>query len=882
MNKTTLGRSDFYTVFFLFVFFFTLYLTTLCPDIMFEDSGEFALSSVSLGVSHPPGYPLFNLIGRLFQALPMESAGFRISLMSAFLGALGITILYAAARGFGFSLAASFIGSAVFGLSRTLWSQASIVEVYTLNTLLNASLLLGIARLRAGDKKTPVFLALLLGLTSANHYTTLVAFAPLLMAAILWTEGSRPKAWAGRLTAGLFVAASMASLYLLIPLRAAGDAILNWRDPETWPVFIEHIKRTQFSDWENQLRFDVSTLMYYLGDFVTKLPVEFFGVFIFIGIFGAAYLLLERFRLAVALIWLWLVQSLGILLVIRFHADDAGVSVVRVFYIGAYMIMGILIAAGSDSLLKHLGGAGRPWARIVVCSFLLGCLAVPLVRNHRVDNLSGENRFIRIQRDIFRYLPRDAVYYLNGAEFTSPAMYVNFLENLRPDVTLIESSGNLLVGELERINGSFDWINIETAVESSMEYYHGRRPQALSYPRNVEGGSWVIAQRGPIFVTSDSKRCDLKGWSPESYRLSPESLLDRDYETRILAPILYSRVAECEFMNNDTAGGLAYVRRAVAAMPDSAHVNLFAGQLLDRYDLKSEAINYYIESLKRCPTYTDVYLQLGNMMIAQKEYTAAEEYFDKALEISPGHIQARVALANIARLKGDSSLSAEKYEELLQAYPNDILLMNNLSNVYMELRRISNAGELLRNAMRTEPHVPLTVLNYSGFLIELGRLEEARDVLEDFLKRRPNSAYGHYNLSVAMQRMGDHEEAIVHLKKSVVLAPRLLNAWSNLIIILLDQNRIDEARAVVEQMRRTAGDDYSAQNYQLYLKVEQKAIEINPDDAQAWSNYILGFLQIKKYDKAIEALRSMKAATGDRFNSLGKILETRINAETRR
>ncbi len=480
-------------------------MTTACPDIIFEDSGEFALSSISLGVSHPPGYPLFNLIGRLFQSIPIESAGFRINLMSAFLGALGITILYAAAREFGFSVAASFIGATACGLSRTLWSQASIVEVYTLNIVLNSMLLWGLARIRTGNKKVLLILALFLGLTSANHYTTLAAYLPLILATVLWKEGLRPKALIGRLTTGLFIACSIPALYLLLPLRAAGGALFNWRNPQTWQVFIEHIKRTQFSEWENQLRFNIPTLMKYLGDFVSKLPVEFFIVFVFMAILGAAFLLSERIRLAAALIWLWLVQSLGILLVIRFHADDAGLSVVRVFYIGAYLITGVFIAAGADSLMNNPVAARRPFLRKIICAAFVACLIVPLINNYKVNNLRLENRFVKFQKDIFRYLPRDAVYYLNGAEFTSPAMYVHFIQGLRPDVTLIESSGNLLLEELEKINGAFEWININTAIDNALEHYNGRRPQALSYPKEKHGRSHSAdlfsSQRNPGTAT---------------------------------------------------------------------------------------------------------------------------------------------------------------------------------------------------------------------------------------------------------------------------------------------------------------------------------------------------------------------------------------------
>ena len=41
---------------------FTIYVQTLYPSIAGGDSGELVAESCHLGVSHPPGYPLFNMI----------------------------------------------------------------------------------------------------------------------------------------------------------------------------------------------------------------------------------------------------------------------------------------------------------------------------------------------------------------------------------------------------------------------------------------------------------------------------------------------------------------------------------------------------------------------------------------------------------------------------------------------------------------------------------------------------------------------------------------------------------------------------------------------------------------------------------------------------
>ena len=47
-----------------------LYIITSPPTIYFGDSGELAAAAYNLGIGHPPGYPLFTLMEKLFSLIP--------------------------------------------------------------------------------------------------------------------------------------------------------------------------------------------------------------------------------------------------------------------------------------------------------------------------------------------------------------------------------------------------------------------------------------------------------------------------------------------------------------------------------------------------------------------------------------------------------------------------------------------------------------------------------------------------------------------------------------------------------------------------------------------------------------------------------------------
>ncbi|MFA6448257.1 MAG: DUF2723 domain-containing protein [bacterium] len=873
-------RADSRIATLIFFGFLALFLLTLAPDIMFEDSGEFATSAYSLGVGHPPGYPLYNLLGRAFEALPLLNPAFRINLMSAFFGALGLAALFAAARALGFSRFASFIGAAACGLSVTLWSQAVICEVYTLNTLLIAALLWAMALMRNGSSRALPAFFVLLGLAAAIHYTTLVAFVPALAIAAFWPGAPRKRRFAG-FAAGAFLMASMTAIYSLLPFRAAANAIFNWRDPSSLLRFLEHIKRSQFSDWENQLAFHMPTVMKYFTKFMENLPAEYFGVFLFVSLIGIALLISERPWLGAAGAWLWLVQSIGILLYIRFHADAIGFSVARVFYIGAYAVMSVFIAAGTDGLMRHLG-AGKPWLRTAIAVALAACLLFPLARGYRQNNLSADNRFVEFDRDIFRYLPRDAVYYLMGAHFIAPAVYLRYTHNLRPDVTLIDGTGNMLISELEKRRGPFKPTNIVASIDQMLDRNNGRFPLVFSQPQPFEGVPWTLAQRGPLFFPAAKPACDLRGWNPASYGFTPESTAGRDFETRALVSFLDTRMAECEFMNGNNAAGLAYVDRSVKSYPDSAQVSLMAGQLLDRYNLSEDATLRYQEALKISPTYIDAFIQLGNQMIEQKQLNAAEVYFKKALAVSPDSLQVKLALANITSLKGDTALALDTYKALLRENPDSVIIMDNLANTYLRTRSIDEARSLFVKALRKEPSSLLTLLDYSGFLLDVGEHDKARALLEKAIKRRPDFAYAHYNLGIALLQQDDFTGAAEHFLRAVEISPKIADAWTNLIIVLLDQNRIKDARDAIILMRETAGLDLNQLTFALYLKTEMKAAESDPQDAEAWRNVILGLLQVKQFDKAYENIKTLKSiAKTPLLKELAVLLEQQADEDSK-
>jgi hypothetical protein len=223
---------------------FVLYVLTLAPSTAMWDTSEYITAAYTLGLPHPPGNPLFVLIGRVFAILPIaRTVALRINLLAALCSAVSAGMWFLITervlvswfaerwqRVAGGSLAA-LIGATAF----TVWNQSVVNEkVYTVS-------LLGIAIIswlmvrwcdapdgRKADRIL-VLVAYLLGLGYANHMAGMLA-APAVGLAVLLVRWKTIMRWKLLLAC---VAALVFGItpFAIQPIRAAHFPALNEGEP---------------------------------------------------------------------------------------------------------------------------------------------------------------------------------------------------------------------------------------------------------------------------------------------------------------------------------------------------------------------------------------------------------------------------------------------------------------------------------------------------------------------------------------------------------------------------------------------------------------------------------------------------------------------------
>jgi len=195
MKKYTLYNNVFGWV--VFIVSAIVYLMTIEPTVSFWDCGEFITTSYKFEVGHPPGAPLFMIVGRFFTLFGgPDDAARLVNAMSALASAFTImflfwTITHLARKlvtnteniSMGQTIAiisSGVVGSLAYTFSDTFWFSAVEGEVYATSSFLTALVFWAILKWEnVADEPNAnrwlIFIAYIVGLSIGVHLLNLLA-----------------------------------------------------------------------------------------------------------------------------------------------------------------------------------------------------------------------------------------------------------------------------------------------------------------------------------------------------------------------------------------------------------------------------------------------------------------------------------------------------------------------------------------------------------------------------------------------------------------------------------------------------------------------------------------------------------------------------------
>jgi len=432
----------------------------LLPDVGYWDTAIFQASPPVLGLTHPTGYPTWNLLGWLWTTiLPLGGPAFELNLMTAVAGALAVGMIYVVARQVGSDRIPAAAAALTCGLMVSFWRTAGHADPHPLHVLLAMTVL---SLLLAWDRRRRarylVAAALVFGIGMGNH----MLMAMLVPGIGVYLVTARPTIFREPRTIAGSVIALLAGLavYAYVPIRAAANPPIHYDyEPTTLPLFMRYVLGQDFS---GQMAFlsvaglgmaaeQVNTLAKQLGDALT--PPVALGLVVLAAAGFASLVAARSFRTA----WL-LAATAGLTLYARLTYQNGDLERYQLFPIA----VGAALAALGLTALWRLAttrvetpgepvSAGRraprpldPVLRLVPGVLLVVPIVLLAVNNDRVK-VADSRCYLE---DLVANAPQDAAV-VSWWSLATPIWYTQAVEGRRGDLTVV-SAGSTVVDEIAR------------------------------------------------------------------------------------------------------------------------------------------------------------------------------------------------------------------------------------------------------------------------------------------------------------------------------------------------------------------------------------------------------------------------------------------------
>ena len=575
-----------------------LYLRTAARDIVFGDSPELTGAAITLGVAHPPGYPIWTVIAHVFTLLPIGPLPFRVSVFSVVAAVASVAIAYVASWRLARSIIAAGVAAIALAFAPVVWSWSIVPEVFPLNDAIAAGLIAVLLEWhRTRRPRWFVLAAFVGGLGMANHQTI-----ALVGPAILWLMWVHRREFRG---GGLILKAALASAagllpYLYLPLGAARSTFWSWGDLASVQDVIGHILRTSYGS--AQLVTDVRFQGGAIGDRVVAVLTSFTPAEAVLVVLGAI-LLYRRDR---PLLWFFALAFAvtGPAFAAYSNLDITTAlarSVLERFFLLPHVVVAPLSALGivfaGELARERVGAAWRVRTRSALAALAVAAaVAAAAVSFSSIDE--SDNHFARhFAEDILATARPNAILLAGGDAVVMPIGYLLSIEGARPDLTFVQIP-------LLRA----DWYVREL---------HREYPAlVLRYPK-FDG---LPGTMRAFIEPNDPARFEVIG-----------GLLD---DTMASTHTLIVRGLLSEFRPNDQAVDAAQIASSNTAIMATYRVPT-VGEVHRAWD--RVILGDYAS-----PPYN-----VARIYDAQKLYPQARDWYGRALAIDPDFIEARAALAKL-------------------------------------------------------------------------------------------------------------------------------------------------------------------------------------------------------------------------------------------
>jgi hypothetical protein len=519
---------------------FAIYLATLAPSTAMWDTSEYISAAYVLGLPHPPGNPLFVLIGRVFAILPLGhlSVAMKVNILAALTSAIaaGMWFLITERVLVGWlqdrwqRIAGGAVAALVGATEFTVWNQSVVNEkVYTVS-LMGLAIISWLIVRWSDDPDSPiadkllVIIAYLLGLGFANHMMGFLAGPAVVVAVMI----RRPKTFLRwKLLLACFGALVLGMTpFLTQPIRAAHFPPINEGEPTTWTSFWYNFNRGQYgkpSLFDRQAPYLGGQLgMYWLyfkwqwlrdvKDHWPRLQAMLAALFMLLGLMGGwvhwkrdrrSFWYLGTFMLTLTFVLIYYLNfkyghsqclAMG-------NPPDVNCEVRDrdYFFIVSFSAWGVWVALGLVYVWEGIASMfGSEPVRIgretveqprrqswIFGSWVLALAFIPLFTNWKAASRAGQTDTFAFAHDLLDSVEPYGILITAGDNDTFPLWYAQEVEGVRKDVLVLCTS--LL---------NTDWY-VRQLIRRPVYPY-----DAAKGPAVYRGRSWPMPKGPPLHMTT--------------------------------------------------------------------------------------------------------------------------------------------------------------------------------------------------------------------------------------------------------------------------------------------------------------------------------------------------------------------------------------------
>ncbi|XP_030119103.4 protein O-mannosyl-transferase TMTC1 [Taeniopygia guttata] len=332
-------------------------------------------------------------------------------------------------------------------------------------------------------------------------------------------------------------------------------------------------------------------------------------------------------------------------------------------------------------------------------------------------------------------------------------------------------------------------------------------------------------------------------------------------------------------LTKDVVEAKDYYRRALQLNPQHNRALFNLGNLLKSQGKKEEAVILLRDSIKYGPEFADAYSSLASLLAEQERLKEAEEVYKAGIENCPESSDLHNNYGVFLVDTGSPERAMSHYRQAILLSPTHHVAMVNLGRLHRSLGQNKEAEVWYKRALKVSRKAdilsPLGALYYNT-----GRYEEALQVYREAAALQPSNKDIRLALAQVLAMMGRTKEAekmtnhILHEDVQCLECYRLLSAiYSKQELYAKALEAIEKALQlkpkdpkVISELFFTKGNQLREQNLlDKAFESYKRAVELNPDQAQAWMN-MGGIEHIKGsyitardyYEKALQLVPNSK------------------------